>query len=181
MRPPVPDLSLDLQDTLRHVGRVMADAEDAWCLIGGTAALVHGVPVEPLDDIDVLLTPADASRLLPRHGIEPTPDGGTGKFRSQVFSRYRGCKLQVDFLGGLQVRSGTAWVLVPPAPKVALTLGQTTLWLASVEDLIAMHRLFDRPKDARRIRELSALLSLGSGVNTKPGGSARGASCRRRV
>lgn len=143
--------------TLGKVGQVMADAADGWCLMGGVAALIYGVPVSPLDDIDVLLTPTDARRLLPRHGIAPTPDGGTQKFRSEVFSRYNGWDVQVDFLAGFAVRSGESWVPVPPEPAVAFTIAGDTLWLPSIEQLIAMHRLFDRPKDAQRIQQLSAL------------------------
>lgn len=144
---------------LVRIADIMAPARDQWCFMGGVAALLHGVPIGTLDDVDVLLTAADASRLLPGRGIEPTPDGGTDRFRSQIFSRTRIDAIQVDFLAGFEVRSEGVWLPIRVASVQPVRVDGIALPVASVEDLIAMHALFDRPKDAERMRALRALLA----------------------
>ena len=66
----------------------MADAEEAWWIIGSAAVALHGVDPGSIGDLDVLLGAADARRLLPTLGVEALPGRPDARFRSTIFARW---------------------------------------------------------------------------------------------
>ncbi|HHS82849.1 MAG TPA: hypothetical protein ENJ68_04945, partial [Devosia sp.] len=56
----------DLTDSLAQLIGALQGARDDWWLIGGAAFLAHGVPMQTLKDIDVLVSFEDACGLLQR-------------------------------------------------------------------------------------------------------------------
>ena len=150
-------LSAEFVDTLTIVGRILASARDDWCVIGGTAAALHGAGTPPPTDIDILMSVDDAGRILAPYGISVAAGTGTEKFRSALFCSWTAEAVPVDFMAGFDVRANGAWVPVPPKPAESVQVGDTSVWVPSVDDLLAMYVLFDRPKDAKRIAALAAL------------------------
>ena len=139
--------------TLEYVARTLTGLD--WCIIGGSAAILHGAD-ELLADIDVLAANPPALRAaLARGNIPLTPDGGTSRFRSAVFARYTGLPVPVDFLAGFEVNANGGWH--PVAMPSIVHLGPAATPVAALPDLIAMHRRFGRPKDRARLARLEAL------------------------
>lgn len=135
---------------LELLGQVMAAAQDDWCLIGGAALAVLGVPGVPVRDIDVLLSVADAKRIMGQLGVVSSPDRGSGRFCSQVYAQV-GETIQFDFMAGLKVRADDAWVPVLPCPTSRVMFGEWPIYLPSRADMAAILRLFGRPKDLARL------------------------------
>ena len=149
-------LGPDAERSLIALGRLMAVAQDDWCLIGGTAAALYGMKA-PLADIDVLMSVADTERVFAQNGLRPMRDSGTARFRSEVFCRWNGLAVPVEFMAGFDVKSQGRWVRVTPRPAQEIPVGDARVWLPSIDDLIVMYELFDRPQDRPRVAYLSTL------------------------
>jgi hypothetical protein len=110
---------------------------------------LHGAELH-VGDVDVLMSRADATRLLERHGRAPRAGSAHLKFRSDVFGRLVCGGYTVEVMGGFHVRDGADWLEVRPQSRIAFRVGGVELFAPSVEELIDMCRLFGRPKDAER-------------------------------
>jgi hypothetical protein len=131
------------------VGAAVEAARDPWWLIGSAAMALHGVRGLDVGDVDLLMSRRDAAALLRSKGFEPAPGEKGGRFRSDVFGRWRAGAYVVETMGGFHV-DGRELV---PATRVA----RDGLYVPSVDELIAMCGLFARPKDEERITLLRAL------------------------
>jgi len=151
-------LSPAQRTALAGVGEVMRFARDPWCLIGGAAALLHGVDISRLNDIDVLLSSRDAQAILARLGLKSNAKTTSDRFRSDCFFAWRGAGVPVEFMADFSVLSDGNWSPVAPEPALAISIGDAELFLPSLHDLIAMYRLFNRDKDRARIAELERLV-----------------------
>jgi hypothetical protein len=76
----------DLSATLNSLAGAMTAAEDDWWIFGSAAAALHGVEVDCVTDIDVLVSSADAHRLMAKYSLANLADGGSDRFRSDVGS-----------------------------------------------------------------------------------------------
>ncbi len=150
-------LSSAQRAALAGVGEMMRKARDPWCLIGGAAALLHGVEISPLHDIDVLLSLRDAQALLAQLGLASNAETGSDRFRSTCFFAWTGAGVPVEFMADFSVLSDGNWIPVVPEPAETISIGNAELFLPSLHDLIAMYRLFDRDKDRARISDLERL------------------------
>ena len=150
-------LSTAQRSALVRVGTAMREARDPWCLIGGAAALLHGVTISRLHDIDVLLSLRDAQAILAQLGLEPNAKTSSDRFRSDCFFAWPGAGVPVEFMADFSVLSDGDWIPVVPEPAEAISIGDAELFLPSLNDLIAMYRLFNRDKDRARITELERL------------------------
>jgi hypothetical protein len=125
-------------------------------VIGSAAMALHGAAVQ-VGDIDLLMSRADAARLLELHGRVPAEGSAHDKFRSEVFGRLELSGYTVEVMGGFYVCDGAEWREVMPRSRTAFRVGGAELFAPSVEELIEMCRLFGRPKDAEREQLLRAL------------------------
>ena len=146
-----------LRETLNAVGALMAEARDPWWVIASAAAALHGAAPIPVKDVDVLLGVDDARRLLPTIGLHPRPGSGDERFRSAVFETWSANPLEVEFMADFHYRDGDAWRAVAPAPRLAIDLDGTMLFVPDRAELTAMFHSFGRPKDLERARLLEAL------------------------
>ena len=101
-------------------------------------------------DVDMLLAPDDAERLLPRFCMTPRPGTSDGLFRSALFARCQCHGLPIEFMAGLHIR-GHPFRL---ATREATTTACTTVFVPSRAELIATLHLFGRPKDLARAATL---------------------------
>ncbi len=152
-------LPLPLTDTLRKVAHVMQDARDPWWIIASAAMALHGA--RPIDcaDVDLLTSKRDAEALLATLRIDAAPTGGTARFRSRIFARWEAPALPVEIMAEFEVRAGDGWHIVRPVSRLAKQIGNTTLFVPSVDELLAHCRLFGRPKDEQRAAVLQRLES----------------------
>ncbi len=154
MHPPC--LPPALADALDLVVRVTAPATGPWWIIGSAAMALHGLDL-PVADVDLLLAPQDATRVLQEHGRVLPSGEEHGPYRSEVFGRIDGGPLLVEVLGGFHVREGGHWVAVEPATRLAVGLARGAVFIPSRPELAAITRRLGRPKDLLRARMLDTL------------------------
>ena len=145
-----------LASALGQVAEAAEAAREPWWIIGSAAMALHGA-VLTVGDVDLLMSRSDAAELLTRCGVAPGPGSQHDRFRSDVFGQLRLGRYTVEVMGGFHVHDGAKWCPVVPASRVLAQLGHAELFVPSVADLVAMCRLFGRPKDAQREGLLLAL------------------------
>jgi hypothetical protein len=135
----------------------MADARDDWWLIGSGAVALHGADPGTIADVDVLLSEADARRLITIHAIPFTPGIADEMFVSQLFATLSEAPLAVEFMAGLHRSDGGAWRPVRPRTRVAIEGGGWRVFVPARAELAEILRSFGRPKDLLRLAALEAL------------------------
>lgn len=144
-------LPVALDESLARVAQAMAPAVDPWWIIGSAAVALHGADPGEVRDIDVVLSAADAARVLPPLGVAPTPGQSDGQFRSAVYNRWNDPPIPVEFMAGFELMRGGGWQAVTFVMREEVRPG---LFVPSRDEL---HRLlldFGRPKDIVRAASL---------------------------
>lgn len=139
----------DLRHLFERVSEDLDDFAAPWAVIGSGALILAGAPLEEASDLDVVCGVDGAQRLRAVWAEWRLPDDDKapdGPFRSEDFSRYATPWGQVEVMGGLRVR-GRALQLSRPIPPA--------------EELLAILRLFGRPKDLEKAAVVEAWLSAG--------------------
>lgn len=144
-------LPAPLRDTLAALAGQLKDARNPWWVIGGTAAVLHGLQSETVGDVDVVLSATDARRVLSDLGIDAIADGGDGTFRSEVFARWTDLPLMVEFLGGFHIRGAPIEI----ATRDPVPVRDAIVYVPSRTELVRILRLFGRPQDIARAEALT--------------------------
>ena len=121
---------------------------------------LHGAKGLQVGDIDILMDPDDARRILAAQNTAPLP-AGTSRFRSEVYGAWTSGSYRIEVMANFAVFSEERWVAVQPTSRVAMELPTGPVFIPSMADLIKMCRLFGRPKDTIRERLMQALVSAG--------------------
>jgi hypothetical protein len=137
-----------LRSTLLTIADAMRDARDSWWIISSAAAALHGAEVT-VADVDLLVSRRDGEALLARLGPTKAP-APSDRFRSDLFGCWSGAPLPVDIMAGFEVLAPDGWREIRPATRIAIPLGDATLHVPSIPELIAHCHLFGRPKDLAR-------------------------------
>lgn len=124
---------------------------------------LHGARGIEVRDIDLLLSRRDARIALERRGLPAAAGPPHPLFRSEIFGRWQEPPYTIELFAGFSVRRGDAWVEIVPTTRVDKSVGRASLFVPSVEELIAWGRLYGRDKDARREPLLRALLPDAGG------------------
>jgi hypothetical protein len=146
-----------LDETLRALGAALAGATDDWWIIGSAAVALHGGQPLTIADVDVLTTPHQARRLAEQWSVALAPTRPHPLFRSEVYFQQTALPVTVDIMAGFYVNGPEGWRPVWPRNRVAVGYADTTLFVPSREELIAVLELFDRPKDHERAALLRSL------------------------
>lgn len=146
-----------LSATLNAIGNLMADAHDPWWIIGSAAVALLGADPGHVADVDVLLSVADARRILPAIGIELRSGSAHAAFRSSIFGIWTEPALPVEFMADFHRRSGEAWLPVLPATRQSIVIEGVGVFVPERMELQAMLTAFGRPKDMQRARSLAAV------------------------
>lgn len=146
-----------LEEALNRLADLMSACRDPWCVFGGTAMRLHGYRMPtPIADIDVLISVADAERLVRRHGYPNVAGTGTERFRSQILLRPDLGKIPVEIMAGFDALSEGAWHRVAIKERQEVTYRTAKTFIASRDDLLAVFRLCGRPKDLERMALLAS-------------------------
>ena len=146
-----------LSASLSAIGSVMAEAHDPWWIIASAAVALHGADPGHVSDVDVLLSVADARRILPAIGIEPRPKSAHAAFRSSIFGTWTGTTLPVEFMADFHRRSGEEWLPVQLATRLSVEVEGVVVFIPERAELQAMLAAFGRPKDIQRAQSLAAV------------------------
>jgi hypothetical protein len=139
-----------LRDTLLELAAAMRPAQEDWWVIGSAAVALLGASPGEVADVDVLLSAADARRVLGTLGIDARPGTADALFRSALFARWSGPPRTVEFMSGLQVSTTAGWTPVAPRTRQAIAVGEATLFTPSRRELKDILLAFGRPKDHAR-------------------------------
>ncbi|HXH17289.1 MAG TPA: hypothetical protein VNJ10_14300 [Sphingomonas sp.] len=143
-------LPLDLSQTLAETIDVLRETRDPWWIISSAAVALHGVTPIAVGDVDVLVSVADATRVMDALGVAPTTDAANSVFRSAVFGRWTGAPLVVEIMADFHVATSGGWVGILPRTRVPILVEGRVAHVPDREELLAMLRLFGRPKDLAR-------------------------------
>jgi hypothetical protein len=153
----VTELGRDVEATLARLTEAMAEARDDWWLIGSAAVALHGADPGRIADLDVLLSEADARRILPVLGLPAEEGRPDDRFASQVFASWHGAPLVAEFMAGLSQWIDGEWQPVMPRSRVEVAGEGWRVFVPDRSELAAILRSFGRPKDLRRLAALEAL------------------------
>jgi predicted nucleotidyltransferase len=139
-----------------------------YMVIGGEAAVLHGSPLPTYDtDLCYRRSPANLERLAEAlKEMHPSLRGAPADlpFRLDAQSLALGANYTfvtdygpLDLLGWVEPL-GTYENLLPHAERIAL--GTRDIWVIGLEDLIAIKRHINRPKDQAALFQLEALKRL---------------------
>ncbi|MFN3433135.1 MAG: nucleotidyltransferase domain-containing protein [Sphingomonas sp.] len=140
--------------TLTAVARRMRAATRPWWIIGSGAVALHGVPLDDVHDIDVIVDRAEAARVHAIFGVEPFTLAPDPLFRSAAFARWVGSALPVELIAGFEVAIDGGWWPVALRSRREMTLDGETLYVPDRAEMIALLRRIGRPKDLVRAAAL---------------------------
>jgi hypothetical protein len=151
-------VSPPLLTSLNTVGNVMTEARDPWWIVGSAAVALHGADPGHVADVDVLLSAADARRILPTIGIGLQQGSTHAAFRSSIFGTWSGTtSLPVEFMADFHRWSGEAWLPVQPATRRCIDVDGVVVFVPERAELQAILAAFGRSKDLGRARSLAAV------------------------
>ncbi|WP_413062084.1 hypothetical protein ACLN6N_07480 [Sphingomonas carotinifaciens] len=127
-------------------------------IIASAAVALHGADPGHVSDVDVLLSVADARRILPAIGIELRPGSAHAAFRSSIFGTWTETALPVEFMADFCRLSGEVWLPVRPETRQSIVVEGVAVFVPERMELQAMLTSFGRPKDMERARSLAAML-----------------------
>ncbi len=134
----------------------MASFPDGWWIIGSAALTLHGIDAGPVGDVDLLIEAGLADAVFDRLGITPVVLPPDPQFRSTAFARWGAALVPVEVMAGLDVAVAGHWQRVEPRTRQRIMKTDGPLFVPDRQELLALFRLFGRPKDAPRIRALMA-------------------------
>lgn len=105
-------------------------------------------------DIDLLVGERDARALAALPGVALASSDAHPRFRSRVFARWPRGDRDVEIMGGLMLAEGSGWAALVPATRVAVAVGDETVFVPAREEMIAILTRFGRDKDRARARIL---------------------------
>jgi hypothetical protein len=140
-------ISQGLEATFLRLAVELQSARDPWWVIGSAALALCGLAPERVKDVDLIVSPADAERLMRRHGLDNFADGGSAQFRSELLLRPDFGAVPVEILASFHIRHGADWQPVCPQTRVEIPLAGLALFVPSRGELAAIFRRCGRPSD----------------------------------
>lgn len=145
------------RDGLSNVITAFSVTQDPWCIIAGAATALHTGDWSDVHDIDVIVSVADARRLIAGADFVDRTDGGNDVYRSVIYASRPG-PVDIDIFGDFEIYAGGRWTSVTPTP-IALDTPAGTVFIPGVQEQLAITRMLGRPKDSPRIARLEQLLA----------------------
>lgn len=140
------------QTALQATADFLSDTDDPWWVLGSAAMALIGIDPGEVRDIDVLVSPRDAQALMHAHGLTNQADGGTHRFKSDYFLQLNLGEIPVEVMSGYQIYEGGSWRAVAPASRLAVTVGEATVFIPNRADQIDLLKRLGRPKDLDRLQ-----------------------------
>ena len=127
-----------------------AGVDGRWCVIAGSAVVLHGLEDGPARDVDVCADAEAASALVNALGVLPAQPAPHPRWRSAVFARIGGDPA-IEIMGGFEVLGPDGWAPIWPLATMQVACAP----VATPAALAAFYARLDRPRDAARRERLS--------------------------
>lgn len=142
--------------TLGRLVRLLTVTQDPWWVLGSAAVYLKSYDPGRIGDIDVLLSEADAQRLMVENGLDNHRDGGTPRYRSAYILKPELGEMPVELLAGYETYQDNAWSSIWPGSRNLVSFGGNELFVPSDAELISIFKQLGRAKDFDRIRAMRA-------------------------
>ena len=142
------------KQTLKRLAGLLTVTEDPWWILGSAAVYLKGYEPGGIGDIDVLLSEADARRLMSAHGLSNQRDGGTDRYRSVYVLKPNLGEMPVELLAEYEILHDNVWCPVRPLSRAFVSYQGDAFFVPSDEELISIFAQLGRPKDFDRIRAM---------------------------
>lgn len=145
------------RNALVEVARAAPAGHDDWWIIGSAAIAASGIEAAEPEDVDILGSSTALLKFLEHWQVAPAVSNPSGQFRSHPYVRVRlpGC-IPIETMGDLQVRTSGEWLPVSPATRVELKSAGHSIFVPTLDEQIAILRMFGRPKDLAKARLIEA-------------------------
>ena len=138
------------------LSEALSATRDAWCIVAGAATAIHTGDWSDVQDIDVVVSQADARRLIAHSGFIDRTDGGNAVYRSSIFATRPG-SVEIDICADFEICVAGVWSSVRPTPTPVETPAGTVS-VPEIHEQLALTRMLGRQKDGPRIRKLEACI-----------------------
>lgn len=150
-----------INHTLNQISEQLKPILPNSYIIGGAALILHGIPIESTSDIDILTTHHSAeilkNNLSQYHDINYITKNDD-LFQSN-FARYVTPTMDIEVMSNLKVCKNNVWIPVEVLDFVEITLGDITIRIPTITELLRILTLFGREKDLKRIKLIIDFLS----------------------
>lgn len=150
-------LEAGLRDALPELARTF---RDPWWIIGSAAMALMGLPDTVPQDIDVLCSREDASRLravwAPHVNSVYLPQD-EARFRSS-FARFTHLPMPLEAMGGLQVMTADGWALLQVLDDAVLDIHGHAVCVPTLAEQQRILLLFGRVKDLAKADRIASFL-----------------------
>lgn len=140
--------------TLDRLVRLLAVTEDPWWILGSAAVYLRGHDPGHIGDIDVLLSVADAQRIMSDHGLYNQRDGGTPRYRSAYILKPNLGDMRIELLAGYEIHQDGVWTSIRPTSRNSISYNGNVVFVPSDAELISIFEQLGRAKDIVRIRSM---------------------------
>lgn len=144
-------LSSNHIETLKNTSRFLAANEDPWWVLGSAAIALCGVDPQIIRDIDVVISPEDARRLMTLHDLINQADGGDHRFRSGTMLRPDLGPVRVEILSNYEIRERGIWTPLALNTRKTVEVEGATLFVPELDEQIEVLSRLGREKDLQRI------------------------------
>lgn len=138
-----------IEKSIAFLSDDLSKLKDPVYIIGSSALVLAGIPLEITDDIDLLTSFTDADflkSLWQANKVEEYSPNDSDKFRSN-FGRFQWNTVLVEVMGDLEIFHEGSWQKLQIAEYFEISINQLTVRIPTLKEQERIFRLFDRPKD----------------------------------
>lgn len=150
-------LDFDFIQTLETAAVALNAHGQEWVVFGGAAMVLHGLESGAARDIDILVSNEIAVGLMAEFSLKNWADRGSERFRSEYFLQPDWGPIDVEILGGFDVRSKNRWHRVVVEERKAIRVGRQTVFVPRTMELADIFDRCGRPKDLARSQLIRAV------------------------
>ena len=138
-----------IQKSIILLSNDLSKLQDPFYIIGSSALVLAGIPLETTDDIDLLTSNRDADylkKLWQAHKLREYSPKDSDKFRSD-FGRFRWEGVLVEVMGDLEVFDTGNWQKLEITDYFEVSIHQLSIRIPTLREQERIFRLFGRAKD----------------------------------
>jgi hypothetical protein len=138
-----------IEKSIAFLSHDLTKLQDPFYIIGSSALVLAGIPLETPDDIDLLTSTQDAN-LLKNHWqankVEEYAPKDSDKFRSN-FGRFQWDSILVEVMGELEIFENQEWKKLVIDEYFEVSINQLSIRIPTLKEQERIFRFFGRAKD----------------------------------
>lgn len=154
------DIKEKIIKTLTEVADQLQDIKSEWYVIGASAMILSDIAIGETSDIDILTTDIGSEELQHslREYMEVTPETKEDNLFRSNFARFNLPLMDIEVMGGLQVRKNDMWQNVCIRDFREVLIGNMIIKIPTINEQRKLLLFFGRDKDLKRIKLLNQLM-----------------------